>query len=212
MGTAPKTCPSYERILLAATELFAMHGYEGVTTRQIAANTGLNISTIHHHVGPKRELYLRVIEGLYAKEERLIDSVLSEMSDTVVQDRARFRAALDALVDGLLDFAQENPARQRLYVRRWIDPVDELQRREAELTLRLYRRLSRVLRRGQATGVVRRQVDIGYFLRTADWMIFCYFTAGAFSWSSLRAAPGDRKNLSRFKAHLREYTQKMLEN
>lgn len=212
MDVATKSSPSYERILSAATELFAIHGYDGVTTRQIAAETGLNISTIHHHVGSKRDLYLKVIESLYAKEERLVDAVLSEMSDAVVQDRTRFREALVALIGGLLDFAQGNPARQRLYIRRWLDPKDELQQREAELTLRLYRRLSRVLKRGQQTGVVREHVDIGYFLRSADWMIFCYFTAGAFSWTSLRAEPGDRKSLERFKAHLCEYTQKMLEN
>ena len=208
---ATPTPTSHERILAAATGLFALHGFDGVSTRQIAAETGLNISTIHHHVGSKRELYLKVIEGLYEKEELLIGEMLLGVDDAAIQDPERFNKALFSLIGRLLDFARENQARQRLYVRRWLDPADELREREAELTLRLYRRLAKTLKRGQELGVVRKDIDIGYFLRSCDWMVFCFFTSGAFSWRSLRVDPTETKNLDRFKAYLCDHTQKMLE-
>ena len=79
------------------------------------------------------------------------------------------------------------------------------------MTLRLYRRLSKILKRGQQLGVVRSDLDLGNFLRSFDWMIFSYFTSGAFSWRTLRADPSRKENLDRFRAYLRDYTTRMLE-
>ncbi len=213
MATARKPEPtSTERILAAATELFSRYGYEGVSTRQLATKTGLNISTIHHHVGSKRKLYLRVIENLYEAEEALVGEILDHIDDTVILDPARFQEALFRLIGRILEFAQTNPARQRLYVRRWLEPPDELRAREAELTLLLYRRLAKILKRGQKLRAVRPSLDVGYFLRSFDFLIFSYFTSGAFDWHSLRTDPLHKANLIRFRDYLSDYTKQMLEN
>lgn len=202
---------SRRRILAAATDLFARDGFDGVSTRAIAAKTGLNIATVHHHVGSKRTLYLAVVERLYEEEEQLIAEIVAGIDDTVIRHPARFRKALFSLIDRLLEFARRNPARQRLYIRRWLEPADELRNREAELTLRLYRKLATILERGQQLGVVRRDLDIGYFLRSFDWLIVCYFASGAFSWTRLRSNPCGAAHLERFRKHLRDYTERMLE-
>ena len=203
---------SIERILSEATRLFAEAGYEGVSTRQIGTATGLNISTINHHVGSKRQLYLRVIESLYEKEEQLVNEIVDAIDDSIIADKERFYAALANLIDRLLGFAHDNPDRQRLYVQRWLEPADELKDREVELTLRLYRRLAKILKRGQEHGVVRDSLDLGYFLRSFDFMMFSYFTSGAFNWRLLRADPHQKTNLDKFKNYLLDYTRHMLEN
>lgn len=197
--------------MAAATDLFSRYGYEGVSTRQLAAATGRNIATIHHHVGSKRRLYLRVVEDLYKAEEALVGEILDQIDDTVIQDPIRFQEALSRLIGRILDFAQTNPARQRLYVRRWLDPPDELRAREAELTLLLYRRLAGILKRGQKMGTVRPSLDVGYFLRSFDFLIFSYFTSGAFDWKVLRTDPLRKANLTRFRNYLWDYTKQMLE-
>lgn len=199
-----------ERIFSESTKLFATHGYEGVSTRQIAANTGLSVSTVHHHAGSKRELYLRIIEDLYEKEEPLIEGSLCGVDDEVIRDPLRFEKALYLLLESLLDFANKNPERQRLYIMRWLDPPDELRSREAELTLRLYAKLARILKRGQELGAVRIDIDLGYFIRSFDWLIFSYFVSGAFDWENLRADPLSEKNLEAFKKYLFDYTKHML--
>lgn len=213
MATARKIeSTSAERIVAAATDLFSRYGYEGVTTRQLAAETGLNISTINHHVGSKRSLYLRVIENLFEAEESLVGEILDQIDDTVILDPVRFQEALFRLIGRILEFAHTNPARQRLYVRRWLEPPDELRAREAELTLLLYRRLARILKRGQKLGAVRPSLDVGYFLRSFDFLIFSYFTSGAFDWQALRTDPLHKANLTRFRSYLLDYTKQMLEN
>ncbi len=62
-----------ERILNAAEELFAQHGFDGVTIRQIAADAEVDVALASYHFGKKRDLFdavfLRRAEIL--NEERL---------------------------------------------------------------------------------------------------------------------------------------------
>jgi AcrR family transcriptional regulator len=136
---------------------------------------------------------------------------LDAIDDEVIQDRERFEKALHHLLERLLGFAHGNPDRQRLYVMRWLEPPDELRDWEAELTLRLYNRLAAILRRGQELGMVRGDLDLGYFIRSFDWLIFSYFVSGAFSWQQLRTDPLRSENLEEFRKYLFDYTKHMLE-
>ena len=52
-----------ERILATATSLFALHGYNGVSTRQIALAAQVNEVTIFRHYPRKRDLYLAVMNS-----------------------------------------------------------------------------------------------------------------------------------------------------
>ena len=46
-----------ERILDAAEELFARHGYDGVTMRQIASKAGVDVALASYHFGKKMDLF-----------------------------------------------------------------------------------------------------------------------------------------------------------
>ena len=52
-----------ERILLSAAGLFAKLGYNGASTRDIAAEAGVNEVTIYRHYPRKRDLYLAVLDA-----------------------------------------------------------------------------------------------------------------------------------------------------
>lgn len=52
------------RILSAARKLFGEYGYHGVTTRMIAKEVGIDISTLHYHWGEKQDLYEAVLTDL----------------------------------------------------------------------------------------------------------------------------------------------------
>jgi AcrR family transcriptional regulator len=51
------------RILTTAAALFASFGYNGVSTRDIAAEAGVNEVTIYRHYPRKRDLYLAVLDA-----------------------------------------------------------------------------------------------------------------------------------------------------
>jgi len=52
-----------ERILATATSLFALHGYNGVSTRQIASEAQVNEVTVFRHYPRKHDLYLAVMNS-----------------------------------------------------------------------------------------------------------------------------------------------------
>ncbi len=72
------------RILETALDLFAAHGYEGASTRQIAEGAGVNLPAIQYYFGNKEGLYRAIIEDIVADTERH----MAEVSP-------RVRAALD---------------------------------------------------------------------------------------------------------------------
>jgi AcrR family transcriptional regulator len=49
------------RILTAARRIFGEYGFHGTTTRMIAKEVGIDISTLHYHWGDKKDLYEAVI-------------------------------------------------------------------------------------------------------------------------------------------------------
>ena len=59
MNTKVKSEKS-ERILNAAEELFARHGYDGVTIRQIATKAKVDVALASYHFGKKEELFKAV--------------------------------------------------------------------------------------------------------------------------------------------------------
>ncbi len=53
---------SRDRVLDAATAVFAARGYRGASTQRIAARAGVNQATVFRLFNSKRELYLKVLE------------------------------------------------------------------------------------------------------------------------------------------------------
>lgn len=52
------------RILAAARRIFGEYGFHGTTTRMIAQEVGIDISTLHYHWGEKKDLYEAVIHDV----------------------------------------------------------------------------------------------------------------------------------------------------
>lgn len=50
-----------QKIIEVATELFANSGFDGVSTREICKQAGVNISLISYYFGGKKELYEKVV-------------------------------------------------------------------------------------------------------------------------------------------------------
>lgn len=83
---AAKRAESSRRILAAAREEFAAHGYEGATIRAIAARAGVDPSLVMQHHGSKAALFTSVIQW---------NDISSEDAD------AHLRAVIDKRLAGL---------------------------------------------------------------------------------------------------------------
>lgn len=50
-----------DRILIAAESVFAEHGYDGTTLRQITQRAKVNLAAVNYHHGDKESLYLEIL-------------------------------------------------------------------------------------------------------------------------------------------------------
>ncbi|MEW6334619.1 MAG: TetR/AcrR family transcriptional regulator [Thermodesulfobacteriota bacterium] len=62
------------RILDCARRIFGQYGFHGTTTRMIAREVGIDISTLHYHWGGKKDLYESVVVDINKDlRQKLID-------------------------------------------------------------------------------------------------------------------------------------------
>src|SRR5262247_3564413 len=105
------------RILSAAEEVFAAKGFEGASTREIAASAGVNISSLHYHWESKETLYFAVFENIY---DRIVELVRGSIPETSVE-RPASRQVVDETMGLLFDFFADNPNIPKLLVRRLLE-------------------------------------------------------------------------------------------
>ena len=170
------------RILDAATRLFAERGYAGATTRALAAEAGVNIATVHYHVGSKFELFTAVLEDLYREEAVILGERLAPLEDGPIDDTARVIEVLVGAASAIIDLMASRPERPRLYLRRWLDPCDELRPFEVKISLDAHRQLRELLERAKTGGAVDRAFPVETFLRSFTWLIYGYFATGPIDW------------------------------
>lgn len=120
-----------ERILRAAEEVFAAKGFDGASTRDIAAAAAVNISSLHYHWETKERLYYAVFESIY---DRLTELVRSSISD-VSHERPADKAVIDASMGRLFDFFSANPGIVKLLVRRLLEATHRTSDIEREILL-----------------------------------------------------------------------------
>ena len=61
------------RLLAAATDLFARHGFHGTSIRDIAQRAGVNVAAGHYHYGSKDGLYLEVLRDQFATVRSVLE-------------------------------------------------------------------------------------------------------------------------------------------
>lgn len=77
---------SRERVLVAAEQLFSEKGIGAVTLRQIAARAGIHHSSLYHHVpGGKEDLFVEVMERIFARHRAGLDAAITHASPELQQ-------------------------------------------------------------------------------------------------------------------------------
>lgn len=91
------------RLIEVSRKLFAEHGLDGTSTRDIAKATGLNISLISYYFGGKEGLYKAVLaefaEETYSRMMPLLDSL-----DVENITKESFKKAMRSFLQGLIPY------------------------------------------------------------------------------------------------------------
>ena len=101
------------KILKAARRIFGEYGFHGTTTRLIAHETGIDISTLHYHWGDKANLYEAVILDI-------TDDLKSELAEVekIIHGLPLARR-MDIAIDMVTDYLFERPEISNLILFRY---------------------------------------------------------------------------------------------
>lgn len=121
LPTAPKDADDpRDRLLLAAGQAFAEHGYEAATVRDICLEAGVNVAAVNYYFGDKRRLYIESVK--HAHEARVKQVPLPEWpAGKPAADRLHDFVA--NMLERMLGFGQP-PWQVRLMMREVLHPTD----------------------------------------------------------------------------------------
>ena len=95
-----KTGATQQRILDAATEVFATRGFSAATMADVVAGSGASIGSIYHHFGGKNELFLAIFEQMANAVDRGIEAAMEQAGEDADPRRIfeiHVRAYLEAM-------------------------------------------------------------------------------------------------------------------
>jgi AcrR family transcriptional regulator len=95
-----KTGATQQRILDAATEVFATRGFTAATVADVVAGSGASIGSIYHHFGGKSELFLAIFEQMANAVDRRIEAAMEQAGEAADPRRIfelHVRAYLEAM-------------------------------------------------------------------------------------------------------------------
>lgn len=95
---------SKQRILNAATKLFATQGFDGTSIRQICKEADANICMISYFWGGKQELYNGIIEDLIEKQTDYAKTFIDFDIDPSTLDKTNQINLLMTVIDKIIEF------------------------------------------------------------------------------------------------------------
>ena len=102
-----------DRILDVARRIFGEHGFHGTTTRMIAQEVGIDISTLHYHWGGKKDLYESVVVDINKDLRQKLIEVEKAIHGLPLGER------LDISIDLTTDYLFEHPEVSNLILFRY---------------------------------------------------------------------------------------------
>ena len=91
------------RILASARKIFGEYGYNDTTTRRIAKDVGIDISTLYYHWGEKQDLYEAVLQDVSDEIQCRLNEVETRASGKSLKDR------LEIAIDLMCDYLFSHP-------------------------------------------------------------------------------------------------------
>jgi AcrR family transcriptional regulator len=101
------------RILDVARRIFGQYGFHGTTTRMIAKEVGIDISTLHYHWGGKKDLYESVVVDINKDLRQKLVEVENTIHGLPLSER------MDISIDMTTDYLFENPEISNLILLRY---------------------------------------------------------------------------------------------
>lgn len=152
-GAQERRAETRDKILAAASDVFAERGFAGAGVDEIARRSGVNKAMLYYHVGDKQALYTAVLSGNIDRAREVIEAAVEAAGGPVER--------LIAMLCALTTIIREAPAYHRLVLREMAGGGSHLEPAVLTRFVAIVSLTRRVLEEGRATGVFR---DLNPFL------------------------------------------------
>ncbi|MCP4178507.1 MAG: CerR family C-terminal domain-containing protein [bacterium] len=118
-----------KRLLQTASELFGKYGYDGLSIRQIASATSVNIAAIGYHFGGKKELYKECLYYMTARVGSEFKPALKHIESVISSGEKVQNDEIEKIICGFIEklitlFADESHKfKFMLYLREKFNPI-----------------------------------------------------------------------------------------
>ncbi len=106
------------RLLNSAAEIFAEHGYDDATVRQICERAGANVALVNYYFGDKLELYTEVLRFLLRPGSDQIRADLPPATEL----EAALRLLIGAMIERAFETSGQTHLRMRLMLNEFVRP------------------------------------------------------------------------------------------
>ncbi|MFP5519483.1 MAG: TetR family transcriptional regulator [Bdellovibrionia bacterium] len=151
------------KIMDVALSLFAEKGFDGTTTRDIAAAASLNISLISYYFGGKEGLYKAILEN-FAGHVKADMNKLIESFDKEDLSLEKIRDVIGAVVDRILDLRLTNPHIAQIMAREKLSGMPFSREIHEKMLFEVGEKLAGILKKGQRTGLVRKDLNPYFYM------------------------------------------------
>jgi AcrR family transcriptional regulator len=210
VSTATAPAPSRDRIVRAATELFAERGYDATSTRAIAEAVGLNIATVAYHVGGKPDLYREVMRRAHEAQRDAMAAPLAALA-AAGPSPTDVRTALARFVDAYVEFCVDHPEVPALWMRRWLEEGTDVAELESTYAGPLVRDVSGVVRRVLDRAGLAAGLDVDLLVLSVVWTSHSFVRAGVIDHQGRRRAPQDPELQARWRRHLHDVVDRLVD-
>jgi AcrR family transcriptional regulator len=144
-----------ERIVKAATILFARHGHRAVTLKDVAREAKVNGAAVNYHFGDKARLYREVIE--YCLAEREEAAPIDNEGWRQLSPEQRLRNFIAMMMEQLLN-EKRTTLLSQIMLWEAIDPTPEFKKMVARLPARQLHILDDIVRDWVGEGLPARKI------------------------------------------------------
>lgn len=130
-----------EKLLQTATELFAKYGINGVSTRVLAKESGVNLSSINYYFGSKQKLYDAVLESIIERISAFIASKRAPLLEKPLPPNEEFKVLIGNLIDFLCSSAISN-AQSELLIKEIVQPTNVYHQLYTQIIEPMHQRLT----------------------------------------------------------------------
>lgn len=142
-----------QAILVAANQLFAEHGFDGVSINDVAVAAGVSKANIFHHFGTKQNLYLAVLKSAFTEFQSLMGHL--------APGKATLNERLGQFSNAHLEQMTGCPQSVRLVLRELLQNQPQHSKELAENAARhQFVNLLQFLMEAQNQGEIRKDIDL----------------------------------------------------